>query len=31
MHRASNLGFALITILIFVAVEVLLARLRVEA
>jgi hypothetical protein len=30
-HRAFNLGFALITILIFVAVEVLIARFRVEA
>ena len=30
MHRAFNLGFALITILIFVAIEVLIARLRVE-
>ncbi len=28
MHRAFNLGFALITILIFVAVEVLIVRLR---
>ena len=31
MHRAFNLGFALITILIFVALEFLIARLRVEA
>lgn len=28
MHRAFNLGFALITVLIFVVLEVLLARLR---
>jgi hypothetical protein len=30
MHRAFNLGFAVITILIFVALEVLLSRLKVE-
>jgi hypothetical protein len=28
MHRAFNLGFALITVLIFIAVEVLIARFR---
>jgi hypothetical protein len=28
MHRAFNLGFALLTVLIFIAIEVLLARLR---
>ena len=30
MHRAFNLGFAVITILIFVALEVLISRLKVE-
>ena len=31
MHRSFNLGFALITVLIFIAVEVLIARLRSQA
>jgi hypothetical protein len=31
MHRAFNLGFALITVLIFIAIEVLIARLRSDA
>lgn len=31
MHRAFNLGFALLTTLIFIAIEVLIARLRAEA
>jgi hypothetical protein len=31
MHRAFNLGFALVIVLIFVAVEVLIVRLRAEA
>jgi hypothetical protein len=30
-HRAFNLGFALLTVLILVAIEILIARLRVEA
>jgi hypothetical protein len=30
MHRSFNLGFALITVLIFIAIEVLIARLRRE-